>query len=136
MKKEAETAPIINIGLEALEKETSLSASVLVNCFSSRILAVNFAPVGKPDTMPIAQTNPPTPGTLKRGRIMGSNKTPIKRTTPKPIKISDKIRKGRSEGKTIVHHVFSPFLEASTATPEKKLEQELIGMQIKRVRLS
>ncbi|CAM5721329.1 hypothetical protein SAFG77S_10466 [Streptomyces afghaniensis] len=52
---------------------------------------------------------------------MGSNKTPIKRTTPKPIKISDKIRKGRSEGKTIVHHVFSPFLEASTATPGKEI---------------
>jgi hypothetical protein len=69
----------------------------------------------------MAQTKPPTPGTLKRGRIIGSNKTPKKRTTPKPIKTSDKIKKGSNDGNTIVHQVLRPFLDASTATAGKDI---------------
>src|SRR5690606_6319057 len=35
-------------------------------------------------------------------------------TTPKPISISDTMKKGSNEGKTISHHIFNPLMDAST----------------------
>lgn len=74
---------------------------------------MNLAPAGNPEASPIAQTKPPTPGTRNKGRMNGSSITPINLTTPKLINNSEKIKKGRREGKTIVHHMFKPPLEAS-----------------------
>ena len=79
----------MNSGLEEFVKQTSLSPSIRVNCFSNRSLAVNLAPAGNPDASPIAQTNPPNPGTRKKGRINGSRITPKKLTTPKLMSNSD-----------------------------------------------
>lgn len=122
-KKPTETAPKINKGLEEFVKETRRSASICVNCPSWRNLAVNFAPAGKPEASPIAQTNPPTPGTLNRGLISGSSKTPINLTTPKPINISDTMKKGSNEGKTISHHILSPRCEASNDSCGKEISE-------------
>ena len=55
----------------------------LVNCPSCLSRAVNFAPAGKPEAIPIAHANPPTPGTLNNGLISGSNITPINVDNPK-----------------------------------------------------
>lgn len=93
MKKPTATAPKINNGFDEFVKETRRSASILVNCLSCLSLVVNFAPEGKPEAIPIASTNPPTPGTRKMGRINGSNNTPTNLTIPKLINSSDKIKK-------------------------------------------
>ena len=84
----------MNNGLEEFVKETRRSPSIRVNCFSNRSLAVNLAPEGNPDANPIAHTNPPTPGTRKKGRINGSRITPKKLTTPKLINNSEIIKNG------------------------------------------
>jgi len=44
--------------------------------------------------------------------MRGSNKTPIRCTTPNPISTSDKIKKGIREGNTTSHHIFKPVTEA------------------------
>ncbi|EMI13520.1 hypothetical protein C883_3360 [Bacillus stratosphericus LAMA 585] len=102
----------MNKGFEELVNDTRRSASILVSCPSCRSLVVNLAPEGKPEAIPIASTNPPTPGTRKIGRINGSNNTPTNLTIPKLINSSDKIKKGSSDGKTTSHHIASPFFDA------------------------
>src|SRR5699024_2001160 len=65
--------------------------------------------------IPIIQPKLPTPGTLNNGRIMGSNKTPKKCTTPNEINNSAVIKNGSREGNTISHHILSPRILASKA---------------------
>ncbi len=79
------TAPNMNKGSAVLQKDMSLSASVLVNRFRLRSFPVNIAPIGYPDASPMAITKEPSPGTLNKGLIKGSSNTPIKWTTPRPI---------------------------------------------------
>ncbi|GIN74391.1 hypothetical protein J14TS2_48660 [Bacillus sp. J14TS2] len=62
--------------------------------------------------MPMAQANPPTPGTRKKGLIKGSRSTPKNLTTPNPINNSDMTKNGKSDGKTISHHIFNPRMDA------------------------
>jgi len=76
--------------------------------------------------MPIAQTNPPTPGTLNNGLINGLSRTPIKRTTPKPISISETMKNGSREGKTISHHIFKPLIDASKDSCGKDMREAAI----------
>jgi hypothetical protein len=52
--------------------------------------------------------------------------TPMNLTTPKLINNSEKIKKGRSEGKTIVHQIFSPPLEASNDSWGKMIKPTAI----------
>ncbi|BAR75211.1 SD04227p, putative [Bacillus cereus G9241] len=80
-----------------------------------RSLALNLAPAGNPEAIPIAQTNPPIPGTRKSGRISGSNITPINFTTPILMRSSAMMKNGKSEGNTTSHHIFNPRMEACKA---------------------
>ena len=59
--------------------------------------------------MLIAKAKDPSPGTLNSGLIIGSNSTPKNLTTPRLIKISDPIKKGRRAGTTNVDHTISPL---------------------------
>src|SRR5690606_12238031 len=102
-------------GSAVLVKETSRSPSERETSFCSRRRAVSLAPIGYPDASPIAMTKAPAPGTRKRGRMKGSSRTPIKWTTPKPIGISEAIKKGSRAGKTTSHQIFSPFKAESKA---------------------
>lgn len=119
LKKPIDTAPKINRGFEELEKDTSLSASCLEIWFSCLNLAVNFAPAGNPEAIPIAQTNPPAPGTLKTGRISGSKNTPIKRTTPIDIRISETIKKAARKEKQCSTTYVIPALMPQVRRQEK-----------------
>ena len=67
------------------------------------------------EAIPIAQTNPPIPGTRKSGRMSGSNITPINFTTPILIRSSAMMKNGSSEGNTTSHHIFNPRIEACKA---------------------
>src|SRR5699024_12028790 len=53
-----------------------------------------------PLAIPIDNAKLPTPGTLKSGRMIGSNRTPINLTTPKLINNSAMMKNGSKEGKT------------------------------------
>jgi hypothetical protein len=69
----------------------------------------------------MAKTKEPSPGTLNSERIKGCKMVPIKRTTPKRIKSSAPIKKGRREGKTMLNHISTPFLAALTASLGKDI---------------
>lgn len=103
------TAPIINNGPDVLEKQTILSASTFdtsLSCLKSETI---LGPNGYPETMLIANEKAPTPGTLKRIFTKGSKSFPIKLTKPMSIRISDIIKKGNSDGTTILNQVFRPL---------------------------
>lgn len=52
-------------------------------------------------------------------------------TTPKLINNSEKIKKGRREGKTIFHHIFSPPLEASKDSWGKMIKPIVIIVTVR-----
>src|SRR5690625_1058624 len=115
-KKLTAITAIIKIGLEAMVNDTRRSASIFVNNFSFLMLAVNATPVGNPLAIPIAQIKLPTPGTLKRGRIIGWKRTPIKRTTPNCISSSPVTKNGNKDGKTEFVQTNSPCVLALTVS--------------------
>lgn len=47
-------------------------------------------------------------------------------TTPKPISISDTMKKGSNEGNTISHHIFNPLIDASTDSWGKEINEMAI----------
>src|SRR5699024_12599103 len=71
-----------------------------------------FAPEGYPLAIPIIQAKLPMPGILNKGRIIGSNKTPINFTTPKRVNNSAAIKNGSKDGNTTLHHISSPRILA------------------------
>jgi hypothetical protein len=102
------TAPNINKGPDVLVNDISLLASILVINFSSLSLDVSLAPTGYPDITAMDIGKAPSPGKLNKGPINGLSNLPIKSTKPSPINISDIIKKGRSEGITILNHIERP----------------------------
>jgi hypothetical protein len=63
--------------------------------------------------------------------MRGSSRTPRKLTTPKPINISETIKKGKSEGKTISHHIFKPLIEASRDSFGNEINEAAISVTVK-----
>jgi hypothetical protein len=55
--------------------------------------------------------------------MRGSNRTPMNVTTPKPINISETMKKGKRAGKTIFHHIFKPRIEASKDSCGNKISE-------------
>src|SRR5699024_3830719 len=81
-------------------------------CLRLRNIALIFAPEGYPLAIPIIQAKLPMPGILNKGRIIGSNKTPINFTTPKRVNNSDAIKNGSKDGNTTLHDISSPRILA------------------------
>src|SRR5699024_6617580 len=75
-------------------------------------IALIFAPEGYPLAIPIIQAKLPMPGILNKGRIIGSNKTPINFTTPKRVNNSAAIKNGSKDGNTTLHYISSPRILA------------------------
>ncbi len=46
----------------------------------------------------------------------GSSNTPIMETTPRPMRISESIKKGSKAGNTISHHILSPLKAEAKAS--------------------
>jgi hypothetical protein len=57
----------------------------------------------------MTKANEPIPGTLNKGRIIGSRRTPAYFTSPVPFKGSDATKKGNREGNTTVSHKLKPY---------------------------
>src|SRR5699024_5167483 len=120
----------MNKGLAELVKDSKRSASTLDNWFSSRNRTDIFAPEGKPLAIPITQAKLPAPGTLNKGRMIGSNMTPIKRTTPKAINNSAVIKNGNKEGKTTSSHICKPLTLASSDSSGNVIRAIVIKMTV------
>jgi len=75
--------------------------------------------------MPIAKAKEPHPGTLNRGRIIGSSNIPVARTNPVLLKSSEATKKGNSDGNTISSHNFMPLSAELTAVLEKIIKQNM-----------
>src|SRR5699024_9264026 len=106
------SAPKMNNGLAVFVNEIRRSASIREICLRLRNIALIFAPEGYPLAIPIIQAKLPMPGILNKGRIIGSNKTPINFTTPKQVNNSAAIKNGSKDGNTTLHHISSPRILA------------------------
>jgi hypothetical protein len=62
--------------------------------------------------MPMAKGKEPTPGTLNKGRIMGSNSIPKDLIRPVPLNNSAAIKKGSRDGNTILSQRLKPYCPA------------------------
>ena len=113
------TAPIINSGPELFVKARSLSASSFVSDPFFLRSAVIFAPTGYPDVTPRARAKEAQPGTLKKGLMTGSSKTPAARVKPVEFISSLAAKKGKREGTTMDAHSIRPSRADLTAVFEK-----------------
>jgi hypothetical protein len=72
-----------------------------------------MAPTGNPLVKPMATTREQQPGSLNRGRITGSNRTPINTARPLLIMSSALIKKGKRAGRSTDAHSFIPSIAAA-----------------------
>ena len=68
--------------------------------------------------MPIAMGKEAHPGTLNRGRIIGSSRIPTAFIKFVPLNTSEATKKGNKEGKTTLSHKSIPFNAELTAVFE------------------
>src|SRR5690625_2016099 len=106
------SAPKMTNGLAVSVRARRRSATMREICLKLLNIALILAHERYPLDIPIIQAKLPMAGILNKGRIIGSNKTPINFTTPKRVNNAAAIKNGSKDGNTTLHHISSPRILA------------------------
>ena len=112
------TAPIKNAGLGVLDMHTSFLYSRVSIIFSLSSSTAQLAPMGNPHIQPSAMAHAPSPPTPKH--FVNKTWTHFGISLPilQDMAIEDSTMNGKSEGISLVAHIFSPLLTHSDAAEE------------------